>query len=288
MATATTTLVFGNASDAQFRAWGSWFDGLWATFGWTEVYSLFGTGTNWTDVTVPNAANQTRVTKIYGMGDAAANPLYIKIEYGSAAAAGTPGWRISAASSYSGGNLAGTTYFDTSVTYRGITTVNTNANNHFASGSSNRFAIAFNVTGTSIVAANQYMMTIERRKESTGVNATTGYLFCQIYFGGTAYSVGIKAGVAPNILTVCATPGVGTAANQVYDGFAAINPVSYSIGYTEFGLGAVSYPNAFFTQGATFNATLLSTTVTYMAMGTLISTITEQSSGASRLAMRYD
>jgi hypothetical protein len=288
MATATTNLVFTNATDAQFRAWGSWFDGLWATFGWTQVYSLFGTGTNWTDVTAPLAANQARVTKVYQVGDGLANAAYLKIEYGSAAAAGTPGIRITFGTGHSAGTITGVVYVDTTATFRGISTVNTNSNNHFATGSSDRFCIAFNVTGTSITTANQLLLSIDRRRNGSGTAQTTGYLFAMMYATSSLQSVGIKTGVAPNSLLLWATPGIGNAVQQVYDGAAAINPIMYNIGYSEFGLNLVSYPNAFFTAGATFSASLLGASITYLALGSLTASMTEASSGASRPAMRYD
>jgi hypothetical protein len=270
MATATTTTVWNNSTDAIFRAWGSWLSGRFvSTFGWTEEYSLFGTGTDWTDVTAPNAANQVRVTKVFAMADAAqaTSPLYLKLEIGSGGAAATPGMRLSFGTGHAAGVLSGILYDSGAATHLTIGATNANTMTHYASGDSGRALIAMSASGTSWANTNPMTFCIERRRNGSGVAQTTGFLYAH-KFGTGQRNQGFSATAAqPYASSAWQFPTVlSNATDATFESKTATYPLLFCMGPLEIGLNICSCIRASNPVGTTFSVTVLGASHTYLAI----------------------
>lgn len=107
------------ATDAAFRAWGSIVSAALATAGWVQTSD---TGQiNWTTVTKPGSASAAAGYEIWRLNDSLQStaPIYIKIEYGTAAQTSTPGmWTTAGTGSDGAGNLTSVAGSGTSVTTR--------------------------------------------------------------------------------------------------------------------------------------------------------------------------
>jgi hypothetical protein len=284
MATRTTTTIWNNASDANFRAWGSWFSGCFSAFGWTLVYQAFATGTNWTDVTAPAAVNTARVTEVWAMADAAqaTAPCYVKIEYGAFTAATTPGIRFSVGTGHAGSGALSGVLYDTGTTYNGGSVSNANSMTHYSSGDTGRIWIAMSVHGTSWANTNDMVISVERRRDATGAVQTTGFLITR-KGGSTLSSIATLAASAhPNTLSSWNFPICdNTAAGINFDSKVGIFPLLYAMGPSEMGLHIVAASNTSYTAGSQFSCTVLgsarnylmtqSTGMTGLQGGTLIS-----------------
>lgn len=106
------------ATDAAFRAWGSIVSAALATAGWVQTAD---TGQiNWTTVT--RAANNTAAGyEIWRLNDSLQStaPIYLKVEYGTAAGATLPGmWTTAGTGSDGAGALTSVAGSGTSVTTR--------------------------------------------------------------------------------------------------------------------------------------------------------------------------
>jgi len=269
MATATTATIFRNNSDAEFRGWGSWFSDRFVAFGWVQVFSLFGTGTDWTDVTAPNAANQARVTKIFRMDDAAqaTAPFFLKLEFGSGAAAATPGVRIRFGTGHDGaGTITGELY-DSGATFLGPGAVNVNIMTHYASGASDRFSIALAASGTSWLNTNVWTFCIERRKNGAGANQTTGFLYASKNGSSMRNQGHLAASSHPHITNALQFPSMGTtSAHMVFDSKSAVWPLLYCMGPAEMGLNMIACIAASNPVGTFLTVTVLGGSHTYVVL----------------------
>jgi hypothetical protein len=269
MATATTSTLFRNNSDAEFRAWGSWFSDRFVAFGWVEAFSLFGTGTNWTDVTAPNAANQARVTKVFRMDDAAqaTAPLFLKLEFGSGGVATTPGIRIRFGTGHDGsGNITGELY-DSSVNFLAPGAVNVNSMTHYASGDNGSFRIQMASSGTSWLNTNAWMFSIERRKNGAGANQDTGFLYLSKN-GSSMRSQGFLASAAhPLITSALHFPCIlSSVPNATFDSKTGVYPHLFCMGPVEMGINVVGCILASNPVGTQFTCAVLGATRNYIAL----------------------
>lgn len=90
MALSTFSVACKQASDAEFRAWGSALNTALAAVGLVQTAD---TGQiNWTTVTYPTVANTYKGYEIWTFNDTlqASAPVFIRIEYGAGAAATSP------------------------------------------------------------------------------------------------------------------------------------------------------------------------------------------------------
>jgi hypothetical protein len=270
MATATTTTVWNNSSDANFRAWGSWLsDRFVTTFSWVQVYSLFGTGTDWTDVTAPGAANTVRVTKIFRMDDAsqATSPCFLKVEIGSGSAAAIPGIKITLGTGHDGsGNITGE-LFNTGTNPISVGASNANSMTHYASGDSGRALISMSASGTSWANTNPMTFCIERRRNGSGTVQTTGFLYAH-KIGSTQRNQGFLASSAhPYFTSAWSFPTVFTAdAHATFDGKTATWPLIYCMGPQELGINIIACVRASNPVGTQFSCTVLGVSHNYLAL----------------------
>ena len=270
MATATTATIWNNSSDANFRAWGSWFSNLFvSTFAWVEAFSNFATGTDWASVTAPSAANQIRVTKIFRMDDASQStaPLYLLLGFGSGSVAATPALRVAIGTGTDGsGNLTGIFYDSGTTTLLSVGTSNANSMTHYASGDSGRAVVAMATSGTSWANTNSFILTIERRRDGSGVSQATGFLF------GVKHGSSFKCNACTATATNSQQTGwsfpisASTAAAMTFDSKVCIAPLLFPMGPSEIGLNVVATPNTGFPVGSSFTCTVLGSTHTYIAL----------------------
>jgi len=274
MATATTSFTLSVASDAVFRAWGSWISSLFGTFGWTAEYSLFATGTNWTDVTTPAADSTARVTEIWKMADSlqASAPLFLKIEYGRVATT-APAFRLSIGTGHSGSGTLTGVLWDTGAGYRG-TAQNLNTVTNFASGDTNRIWFSLGVTGTGTSATLMLGLSVERRKNSDGTDAATGFLLAlwsSSPTGSFRVAQGTTASGSPTTTPVtgsltAAYSAVSGSQSLTYDGHSAVAPVLYHLGPSEIGLALCAGTSGVTSPGATFVADVFGASHTFLQL----------------------
>ena len=164
----TNNLYASNATAALFRAW--------ATF----VHNVFMLGfVNITDaaqidlstVAAPATTSTSMGFKIYRTNDAL-TPVYLKVEFGSGAAALQPAIWITIGTSYTtGGTIGGLIMFNR-VILSDTTNGTVNYQVCFGSGAANRVCFAMFLS----TAAYPFWFSFERRKDANIVDADTGII----------------------------------------------------------------------------------------------------------------
>lgn len=289
MATRTTTFPLDASTDANFRAFGSWISASFAAFGWTLEYQNFVTGSDWTSVTKPASANTTRVTEVWAMADSlqATAPYYLKLEYGMNSTT-NPAVKITLATGHVGSGTMSGVLVDTSSTFM-FATQNTNTMTHYASGDTNRIQFMIGVSGTSWVANNMWIVNVERRKDGSGNDTATGYLFNSWGSGNGRHNAGLAGSAHPTVVTGtvrCAAYAPSSSTDQIFDSKIQISPVLHVLGPMEMGLGLAAAPQSVYTTGGTFTCTILGTSHTYVAsQGT---TQMAGIGGTHLICMRYE
>lgn len=179
MALYTQALVPGIATDAEFRAWGSWISGRLAAAGWVKTAD---TGQiDWTTVT---AAAGVRGYEVWRMADGlqATAPIFMKLEYGATGAVCAI-WYTFGAASDGAGNLTGTT------TTRKIVDMAGNSATPYTwviSADVNRFLLMACVDGPG-AGTGLYLM-VERTHDGGGADTAEGLLIASSVGIGSAHS----------------------------------------------------------------------------------------------------
>ncbi len=191
MATATSSaFLFNNSSDANFRAWAQWIHDRLIAWGWTVTAD---TGQiNLATVVAPAAANTSKGYEIWIMGDAlqATNPVFLKLEYGSRAAAATPSVWLTVGT---GSNGSGTITNGGTRTQIGTSNTPTagGINHMYGSGSTNRMAFSLGVEDTAACV----FFGIERTKDATGADSTEGVVMYGIGANSASGDVGFSQAI---------------------------------------------------------------------------------------------
>lgn len=174
MSTATANLTPTNATDAQFRAWGS---AISAQFTARGLVQKGDTGQiNWTTVLTPAAANTAQGYEIWGFNDLLQStaPIYFKIEYGSGTSAANPGIWFTFGTNTDG---AGTMTGPISTRQQLVSTAYaTNSLACYFSGDTNRIQMALFVSGTGATTSQSHLWSIERTKDGSGNDTDLGLL----------------------------------------------------------------------------------------------------------------
>jgi hypothetical protein len=274
MATKTdNTIIAANDTDAHFRAWAQFIH---------DVFNLTSCWVNTTDsgqinlttVTKPAGASTSQGYEIWKMNDTlqSTKPVFLKIEYGSGAAANTPGiWMTIGTGSDGSGSITGTLFARTQIAAASNNT--STQNKCFGSAATNRvnFAMFLDVNTLPIWFA------LERTKTegtTTGADSGDGLILA---FGGSTASH--KSQVLP----------FGATAPTAEDGIQCIlsrnNPTAYTgdqgIGLMIPILGVAKQPgyNVAVTMGNDFAAfaqptfSLYGANHTWQHMGTLINNL---------------
>lgn len=163
-----------NSSDALFRAWAQFIhDTFVTTGGWTNTGD---TGqVNLATVTAPAGANTQQGYKIYAMADTlqATYPVYLRVAFGSGAAANTPGlWITIGTGSDGSGNITGTLFSPAATPTVSANVNSATASNSYGSADTNRIQIALFVQTT----ARALVFSIERSKDSNGDDTGDGLI----------------------------------------------------------------------------------------------------------------
>lgn len=285
MSIRTTTTVFTNATDANFRAWGQWFRDCFSAAGWTLEVETFGTGTNWTDVTTPGAANQVRVTTVWKLADTlqATAPLYVKVEIGSGSVTANPGYRLTLGTGRSGSTITGI-LLDTGATH--ITaTATTQIMTHYSSGGTGRINIMMAASGASWALGQMFALQIQRRKNGSGADVGTGFLLTYLTAGSRRSQGFLAAAVGPAATLAWYAPNYSTA--LAFDGKFPVGPVVHRMGPPEVGLELISIPSAVYAVGAEFDVTILGSSHHYLATQAQCDGF-DGASSTLAVAMRYE
>lgn len=174
MATATTTLILSNNTQANFNAWAQWIHDRLAAFGLIQTADT-GQLANPIVAAVP-AGNTPAGYEIWRLNDAlqATKPVFIKIEYGTGGASAPVGmgvWITIGTGSNGAGSLTGALTFRISGLINGYITA---PQNLYASGDASRFCFALG--SDPIVPNNQNYIYfgVERTKNADGTDSVEG------------------------------------------------------------------------------------------------------------------
>jgi hypothetical protein len=229
MATATTTLVPSNNTDALFRLWAKWISDTFLALGW--VRSVEAGEIDLATVSTPAAINTSQGFQIWKMADAlqATDPVYVKIEYGSGSNKLTPAiWLTMGQASDGAGTLTGNTTTRTQVaayTYEATHAIAYTVN---ASGGTNRVGFAMWCTGAPATnASHQFWFVIERTHDIAGADTDVGAVIASgNFYSGTRYhqhlAMGGAAATASSQILAFVTPtgtgsdGVNTAVYPIF------------------------------------------------------------------------
>lgn len=167
------TVVVQSTTDAEFRLWCAFIDSIFLlTSCWVDTAAAGSI--NLTTVLKPAAINTSQGFKVYRMNDAlqATAPVFVKIEYGSGAAAVNPAFWYTIGTTHDGsGNLGNILAARTQLFAGGSSS---SATKCIGSADTNRitFAVFLNIVNT-------YPMwfSLERTKDATGADTATGLLF---------------------------------------------------------------------------------------------------------------
>lgn len=166
------TLAIQSTTDAEFRLWASFIDSIFLLAScWVDAAA---SGTiNLTTVVKPALANTSQGYKVYRMNDTLQStaPVFVKIEYGSGAAAATPAFWFTVGTTHDGaGNLGNILFARTQSLCGGS---NAGPSRCIGSASTNRvtFALFLNVSNT-----YPLWFSLERTKDAAGADTSTGFL----------------------------------------------------------------------------------------------------------------
>jgi hypothetical protein len=171
IATRSSTNIFSNSSDANFRTWVQFISDNLQTGGFIKTTD---TGQiNTATVTAPGAGSTAQGYEIRKFSDSlqATNPWFMKIEYGSGSVAGTPAIWLTVGTTTDGAGTISTIKFARTQISANSTTATATAAFALAAGT-NRCCWTMNYTG-----ANWWMVSLERTKDSAGVDNAEGVLF---------------------------------------------------------------------------------------------------------------
>ncbi len=285
---ATTTLINTVTTDAAFRTWGLAYNAKLASMGLVQTAD---TGQiNWTTVLAAVGTNTVQGYEIWRFADALQStaPVFLKIEYGSGAAAANGSIWVQLGSGSTGtGTLNGVLSTRQQITCTATATAIT----HYWSGDTNRVAIA--ALGAS--AATSMFWGVERTVDTVGVVTAEGCL--QIYRGLSA--VGQQAWnqiTGPMTASWEATlgaMGAGVAPFGTFGAQVAIYPIFFNKGvFLPPGLNCHVYEAPLITAGSTVAFTVYGGTHTYMPLGTpQFGTVARggfSTSANASLMMRYE
>jgi len=170
----TTTSTPTQATDANFRAWGSHISTQLAAAGHVQTGD---TGQiNWTTVLCPAGANATQGYEIWRLDDSlhATAPVYIKIEWGSGSAATVPSMFFTFGTGTNGaGTLTGPISTRQQCSWAAYAT---NALSNYWSGDTSRFSVAMWANGTGVSTSMSAYFAWERTKDSAGADTNQGIL----------------------------------------------------------------------------------------------------------------
>lgn len=167
-----------NDTDAHFQAWATFIeDTLVTTGGWVRSTETGETAPG--SLVHPTVANTKKGFRVYKMNDAlqSTNPVFMRIDYGSGAAANVPGiWLTIGTGSDGAGTITGIVWNGGASSTPNIgngSSVSSLTNNSYGSADTNRATIAL---FTQANANYPLIFGIERTKDATGADTGDGLL----------------------------------------------------------------------------------------------------------------
>jgi hypothetical protein len=171
MAATTWSSAPDNTNDTTFRAWGSALSAQIAAMGWIQTAD--SGQINWTTVTRPAGTNTSAGYEIWRMDDAlqATTPVYLKIEYGTAAV----NTRVALWFTVGGGTDGAGTMSAGSTTRKQapLAASTATAYNSYISGGTNR--LSFHLW-TNATAGYHVILCVERTHDGAGADTAVGAL----------------------------------------------------------------------------------------------------------------
>jgi hypothetical protein len=281
---AATSVTPTNATDAQFRAWGSAIGVKFAAMGLVQTGD---TGQiNWTTVLAPTIASTVQGYEVWRFNDAlqATVPVFLKFEYGSGAGAANPSIFISLGSGSNGtGSLTGVLSTRQQITCSATATPIT----AYWSGDTNRCAFVFQGSSTS----TSILVSLERSVDATGV-VTNEAVLILLLSGATPAQRAWNCVTGPytNFETSIGAMGAqaapfGSAGTQL-----AVYPIFYNKGvFLPYGLNLFAYVDATLGANVTISFPVYGATHTFMPIGvTAVAATLVRTTVATSLMMRYE
>jgi hypothetical protein len=287
----SSTLQCSNSTTTLLRAWIQFFhDLLITTGGWVDPGD---TGQlTIASAAVPGGANTKIGFRIYRMADTlqATAPCFIRIDYGSGAAANTPGMWITIGT---GTNGAGTI---TGVLFNGGGAASpqaspglndTTACNSYGSSDTNRFQFLGFVRAS---GNNTFILTLERTKDaSTGADTALGFLLA---YGDTTTGLGVTGyfNATPGAQPSIERPSYMLSNSSAFGSNVGVALIGYFNGtLAPFGLGLIVVNSTDFSAEASLTMSVYGTVHTYQLSNTGTQQVflaTGASNGTSRIGAR--
>ncbi len=187
----STTLLPDNSTDARFQAWAQFIETTLVTAGgW--VVSLESGDTLPSALVHPTVGNSKKGFRVYKMSDVLQStaPVFMRVDFGSAGAANTPGiWLTIGNSSNGSGTITGILFnggSSAAPTVSSNSSVGSGSFNSYGSAGTNRAAIGMFVSGN---AAYHLVLTIGRSKDANGNDNADGLML--VYRDGAASSTSL-------------------------------------------------------------------------------------------------
>jgi hypothetical protein len=266
----TTSLIPTNATDADFRAWGSAFAAKLLAAGFVKASD---TGQiDWVTVARAGVVSTAAGYEIWKFNDAlqATVPVYFKVEYGAGATnINNPGlWFTFGSGSNGTGTLTGVLSSRLHIYSTALTVLCT----CYWSGDTNRFAAALFIAGTGVTNSNTMLVSFERTVDGNGAptsegvliilkaGLTTGNIWQQVAWSCTT---GALAAVELDLGTVMPPTGTGTTGLSI-----AVYPIFFQKGvFLNPGLNLLTYFQDAMAAGVPFVMTLYGAARTFMPIG---------------------
>lgn len=274
-----------NATDAQFRAWGSLVSGKLAAMGLVQTAD---TGQiNWTTVLAPTVLQTVQGYEVWRFNDAlqATFPVFFKLEYGSGSAAANPSMHLSVGNGSNGtGSLMGVL----STRQQVSCTAGASPITSYWSGDVDRVVFCFQ--GSS--AANSLLLSMERSLDTSGVRTNEAVLIA-LFSLSTAQQRAWNCVTGP--YTAYETSFGCMGGQQSPFGSTGVQvacyPVFFNKGvFLEYGMNLFAYVDATIGANVAFAFPVFGTSRTYMPIGqaSFGGTVLTRTTAQSALMMRFD
>lgn len=303
MSTYTTTAAPSNASNAQFQAWVTAFKAMLDAG--THLVQTGDTGQmNVATATAPVGANTKAGNLIYRFDDGISN-VYIRFDFGSAAAAANPGiWITIGTGSNGSGTITGVVYNGGGATNANLQATASSSTLYDCFGSAGTGRFSFALFSGAATTTYTLAFSIERTKSSAGADTADGLLLtfqapsaANTYPGGGTYLIAmtqyvdLTGGSQPpadeGIQTLLANVNPSTFGSDV-----GVGVVGHFRGtLVQYGVGALTCRTSDFTLHAQPTIQMYGNNVTYVRIGSNVGVASGGSTTSDTtlvLLIRYD
>jgi hypothetical protein len=274
MATRTLLCIPNNSVTAQWQAWVNEFDAALIAYGWLRSGDT-GEASMPTAVTRPTTTATWPIWVVYKMNDSlqSTTAVYMRIDYGTGGQVDTPSikFQITIGGTNGSGTLTGNV--STQQTFSGQSPPST-ATPFRTSGSSS----SFRLLAWTKVAGQSWAICVERDKDSSGADTTSGVNYVVAWCSNNVSGVGL----ASQYLALSGGNGlldtsrfyamITSSPSQTWNSLTGVAPIRTSFGpFRNPMIGIVMTARPDFADGVTNPVTIYGATHTYM-MGALNTT----------------